>query len=74
VRDCREVDTAQGMFDECVDHLRLATNGGRSARSSPCSPDSPGRPGFRIRNDQLIRYAGYRMPDGPMFGDRRRCR
>ena len=70
VRDCREVDTAQGVVDECVEHLRLATNGGKIRPIiTMFAPDAPGRPGLRIRNDQLIRYAGYRMPDGPAFGD-----
>lgn len=29
----------------------------------------PGRGDFRIWNSQLIRYAGYRQPDGSVLGD-----
>ena len=29
VRDCRELVTPEEVFGACVDHLRLATNGGR---------------------------------------------
>ena len=34
------------------------------------APDTPWRPGPRIRNDQLVRYAGYAEP-GRVLGDRR---
>ena len=30
---------------------------------------APGRGDFRIWNTQLIRYAGYRQPDGSVLGD-----
>ncbi|XP_025049304.1 nitric oxide synthase, endothelial [Alligator sinensis] len=33
------------------------------------SPRVPGRGDFRIWNSQLIRYAGYRQPDGSVRGD-----
>lgn len=72
VRDRRHVTDPDEMFAECVEHLRLATNGGnieivltvfRSTR--------PGeRWGPRIWNSQLIRYAGHLMPDGSVLGDR----
>ena len=29
VRDCRDHETPEEIFQACVDHLRLATNGGR---------------------------------------------
>lgn len=32
-------------------------------------PRAPGRGDFRIWNPQLIRYAGYRQPDGSVRGD-----
>src|SRR5690606_31323181 len=31
----------------------------------------PGRPAPRVVNEQLIRYAGYRRPDGSVVGDPR---
>ncbi len=33
------------------------------------APPRPGREGWRIWNPQLIRYAGYRLPDGSVVGD-----
>jgi nitric-oxide synthase len=33
------------------------------------APQTPGKPGIRIWNPQLIRYAGYRQPDGKILGD-----
>ena len=48
---------------------RGAAASDRRSRSSPRT--GPGRPGPRIHNDQLVRYAGYRMPSGEMCGDGR---
>ncbi len=70
VRDRRGVDSAEQIAEEAFRHLQQATNGGRIR---PCvtvfAPDAPGRPGPRIRNTQLIRYAGYPRPDGSVLGD-----
>ncbi|MBW4721732.1 nitric oxide synthase oxygenase [Saccharothrix obliqua] len=72
VRDLRDLRDPKEIADECVAHLRLATNGGKVRPViSVFAPDAPGRPGPRIRNDQLIRYAGYRGEDGGVLGDRR---
>jgi nitric-oxide synthase, bacterial len=70
VRDLRHLTSATEIFDAIVEHLRQATNGG-SIRStiSIFAPDLPGEPGVRIWNPQLIRYAGYRQPDGTIVGD-----
>ncbi len=74
VRDCRHVRTADGIFDEVIQHLRVA--GDRERRSirpviTIFPPAVPGRPFARIWNDQLIRYAGYRRSDGGVVGDPR---
>lgn len=70
VRDRRDVATAEGVFDECVEHLRDATNGGRIRPTITIfAPPGQGGRGVRIRNDQLIRYAGYRAMDGSVVGD-----
>ena len=70
VRDRREVDTAEGVAAECADHLRAATNHGRVRPTiTVFAPDAPGRPGPRIWNEQLVRYAGYRQPDGTVRGE-----
>jgi nitric-oxide synthase, bacterial len=70
VRDRRHISTAAGMFTECLEHLRMASNGGRIRPAITIFPAaSPGRPGPRILNSQLIRYAGYRRHDGSVIGD-----
>jgi nitric-oxide synthase, bacterial len=70
VRDLRHLTTAADIFEAIVDHLQLSTNGGNIRSTiSIFAPDSPGQPGIRIWNPQLIRYAGYRQPDGTIVGD-----
>jgi nitric-oxide synthase len=72
VRDRREVIAARDVAAECFDHLAEATGHGRIRPTiTVFAPDRPGRPGPRIWNDQLIRYACYRMPDGGLVGDPR---
>ncbi|MBB5957860.1 nitric-oxide synthase [Saccharothrix tamanrassetensis] len=72
VRDLRDLRDPKEIADECVEHLRLATNGGKVRPViTVFAPDEPGRPGPRIRNEQLIRYAGYPGRDGGVLGDRR---
>ena len=75
VRDLRNVRDGAGVAEACAEHLRMATAGGRiSPMVTVFAPDTPWRPGPRIRNDQLVRYAGYREPDevgGGVLGDRR---
>jgi nitric-oxide synthase len=70
VRDMRHLTTAEGVFEALVEHIQLATNGGR-IRSviSVFAPQTPGQPGVRIWNPQLIRYAGYQQTDGTVIGD-----
>lgn len=72
VRDRRHVVDPDEMFAECVEHLRAATNGGNiEIVLTLFRPTRPGeRWGPRIWNSQLIRYAGYPMPDGSVLGDR----
>lgn len=70
VRDCRDVTDPYDVFAECVEHLRTATNGGKiRATITIFAPPAPGRRGVRIRNDQMVRYAGYRAVDGSVIGD-----
>ncbi|XP_041258323.1 nitric oxide synthase, endothelial [Onychostruthus taczanowskii] len=58
------------MFSLLCSHIQFATNRGniRSAITI-FPPRAPGRGDFRIWNPQLIRYAGYRQPDGSVRGD-----
>ncbi|RDI29607.1 nitric-oxide synthase [Lentzea flaviverrucosa] len=68
VRDLRGYRNAAAVAGECVEHLRLSTNGGEiRPLVTVFAPDAPGSPGPVIWNEQLIRYAGY--ADG--MGDRR---
>ncbi len=72
IRDLRHLRAPEDVARECVTHLRESTRGGRIRSTiSVFAPDGPGRPGPRIHNDQLVRYAGYRMPSGEMRGDGR---
>lgn len=72
LRDRRSVTTPLGIAAECVSHLRAATNAGRVRPViTVFAPDRPGSPGPRIRNEQLVRYAGYRVEDGGVVGDPR---
>ncbi|HVB21592.1 MAG TPA: nitric oxide synthase oxygenase [Ktedonobacteraceae bacterium] len=70
VRDMRHLSTAEEIFSALVDHIRCATNGGKIRSTITIfAPQAPGQPGIRIWNPQLIRYAGYRQPDGSIVGD-----
>jgi nitric-oxide synthase len=70
VRDCRHVADPPRVFDECVEHLRLATNGGRIRPVvTVFAPDTARRRGPRIRNDQLVRYAGWHTSELGRIGD-----
>lgn len=64
VNDLRHVTDHDGVFTHLLAHLRGALNGGRILPTM-----SVFGPGVRIHNDQLIRYAGYRQPDGRVIGD-----
>ncbi|QMU77231.1 nitric oxide synthase oxygenase [Streptacidiphilus sp. PB12-B1b] len=58
VRDLRHLHTADDIAEQCVEHLRTATNGGRvRPLITVFAPDRPGRPTARLLNEQLVRYA-----------------
>lgn len=70
VLDRRAATTPEEIHHGLCEHLRLATNGGRIRPVlSVFAPETPGRPAPRVWNDQLIRYAGHRLPDGRVLGD-----
>jgi nitric-oxide synthase len=72
IRDLRHLRAPADVARECVAHLRESTRGGRIRSTiSVFAPDAPGHPGPRIHNDQLVRYAGHRMPSGEIRGDGR---
>jgi nitric-oxide synthase len=71
VRDLRQVRDSAAVAVHCAKHLVMAAGDGEvRPMVTVFAPDTPWRPGPRIRNDQLVRYAGYRMADG-VVGDRR---
>ena len=67
LRDQRHLETEDQIFAAIVDHMRFATNGGDLI--STMTVFRPGEPRIRLYNSQLIRYAGYRQPDGGFVGD-----
>ena len=71
VRDMRHVNDATSIYNECVQHLRTATNDGNiEIVLTVFRPLAPGeRWGPRLWNSQLVRYAGYDMGDGTRRGD-----
>ncbi len=70
VRDLRHLHDPADVAQESIGHLRAATRGGKVRSTiTVFAPDGPGRPGPRIENDQLVRYAGHRNPDGTVTGD-----
>jgi nitric-oxide synthase len=65
VIDVRHLRDEREIFNALVDHARYATNGGRiRCLTSFFSPT-----GVHLWNHQIIRYAGYRQPDGSILGD-----
>src|SRR5256714_5047199 len=75
VLDGRTSTGAEQICHDLVTHRRVAggTRDGRRIRPviSVFPPAEPGRPYPRVWNEQLIRYAGYREPDGDVVGDPR---
>nr|WP_089951082.1 nitric oxide synthase oxygenase [Lentzea xinjiangensis] len=72
VRDLREVSSPARVAAECVEHLRVATNKGKIRPViTVFAPAEPGVDAPRILNEQIVRYAAYRGPDGGVLGDAR---
>jgi nitric-oxide synthase, bacterial len=70
VRDMRHLSTSMEIFEALIEHIRFATNGGKIRSTiTVFAPQPLNQPGIRIWNPQLIRYAGYRQPDGSIIGD-----
>jgi nitric-oxide synthase, bacterial len=71
VLDRRRARTADEIFSLLVHHLKTAGEGSIRPVISIFAPAQPGRPFARVRNEQLIRYAGYRSENGCPVGDPR---
>ncbi|KAM9320302.1 nitric oxide synthase, inducible [Gastrophryne carolinensis] len=70
VFDARNCKTAKEMFEFICRHIKYATNGGNLRSAITIFPQrTDGKHDFRVWNSQLIRYAGFEMPDGRVIGD-----
>lgn len=70
IRDRRQLDSIEAVFEDLLEHLDFATNGGKIRSTISIYPGtSEGPEGPRILNKQVIRFAGYRMSDGQILGD-----
>uniref|UniRef100_A0A8B9VQ18 nitric-oxide synthase (NADPH) n=1 Tax=Anas zonorhyncha TaxID=75864 RepID=A0A8B9VQ18_9AVES len=58
------------MFNYICNHIKYATNKGNLRSAITIFPQrTDSKHDFRIWNAQLIRYAGYKQPDGSILGD-----
>ncbi|XP_063003631.1 nitric oxide synthase 3 [Elgaria multicarinata webbii] len=70
VFDARDCTSTQEMFTSVCTHINYATNRGNLRSAITIFPNRiAGRGDFRIWNQQLIRYAGYKQADGTILGD-----
>ncbi|CAL8331312.1 unnamed protein product [Arctogadus glacialis] len=70
VFDARDCATAHGMYNYICNHIKYATNKGNLRSAITIYPQrTDGKHDFRVWNTQLIRYAGYKQPDGGILGD-----
>uniref|UniRef100_A0A3P8X274 nitric-oxide synthase (NADPH) n=1 Tax=Cynoglossus semilaevis TaxID=244447 RepID=A0A3P8X274_CYNSE len=58
------------MYNYICNHIKYATNKGNLRSAITIFPQrTDGKHDFRVWNSQLIRYAGYKQPDGRILGD-----
>ncbi|KYQ52059.1 Nitric oxide synthase, salivary gland [Trachymyrmex zeteki] len=70
VFDCRYVTTTSGMFEALCNHIKYSTNKGNIRSAITIFPQRiDGKHDYRVWNNQLINYAGYKNPDGTILGD-----
>ncbi|KAG9487805.1 hypothetical protein GDO78_007540 [Eleutherodactylus coqui] len=70
VFDARDCTTAHGMYNYICNHIKYATNKGNLRSAITIFPQrTDAKHDFRVWNTQLIRYAGYKQPDGSVLGD-----
>uniref|UniRef100_A0A4W3HV41 Nitric oxide synthase n=1 Tax=Callorhinchus milii TaxID=7868 RepID=A0A4W3HV41_CALMI len=68
-RSCARV-TSHGMFNYICNHIKYATNKGNLRSAITIFPQRTDvKNDFRIWNNQLIRYAGYKTNNGSIIGD-----
>ncbi|XP_058807035.1 nitric oxide synthase-like [Phymastichus coffea] len=70
VFDCRYVTTTSGMFEALCNHIKYSTNKGNIRSAITIFPQrTDGKHDYRVWNQQLISYAGYKQNDGSILGD-----
>jgi nitric-oxide synthase len=70
VRDMRHLTSAEDVFTALIEHIQIATNGGKiRPLMTVFAPQTPVYAGVQIWNSQLIRYAGYLQSDSSILGD-----
>ncbi|KAG5335451.1 NOS protein, partial [Acromyrmex charruanus] len=70
VFDCRYVTTTSGMFEALCNHIKYSTNKGNIRSAITIFPQrTDGKHDYRVWNNQLINYAGYKNSDGTILGD-----
>lgn len=68
--DARHVKTSKEMFEHICEMMRYANNNGNIRAAMTIFPHrTDGLHDFRVWNGQIIKYAGYAMPDGSFIGD-----
>ena len=66
LRDMRHLQTEEEIFQTLVEHIKFATNNGNLRSTiTILSPHLK----IRVWNGLMLRYAGYRQPDGSILGD-----
>jgi nitric-oxide synthase len=70
VRDLRHVSDPSEINAALIEHLAIATNGGKiQPLLTVFAPTTKKGPAVRIWNHQLLGYAGYEQEDGSILGD-----
>jgi len=70
VHDARNLNTEDEVFQSLLQHIEFAAGGGEIRPAiTVFKQDGRGRKPVRIWNHQLLRYAGYEMPNGEVVGD-----
>ena len=66
LRDMRHLQTEEEIFETLVEHIKFATNNGNLRSTiTILNPNLQ----IRIWSSLMLRYAGYRQPDGSILGD-----
>ncbi|MBC6365604.1 nitric oxide synthase oxygenase [Algoriphagus sp. AK58] len=69
VRDRRSLSSPEEIFADLMEHLDFATNAGKIRSAISIYQAADRYPRVRILNKQLVRFAGYLLPNGQVLGD-----